>query len=159
MFQSGGLSQWAGGAHGASGSMNASIILDQPGNVAYTNLDEISGRVVVRSGKSENVNSIVVKLEGESRTRLLSPPGQNGERPKPMIEYHKVRFPRWGDLPRGGQILMVQRYSTELQSCFRHRVLRNNDCQRQVERPRMVSPLGNMSSHSSSKSVPARCSF
>jgi hypothetical protein len=72
-------------------TMAASIVLDQPGGaVSYTNLDVISGKVVLRCGKSIDVESIVVKVEGESRTRLLSPPGANGERPRPQLEYHKV---------------------------------------------------------------------
>lgn len=71
--------------------MNATVVLDQPANVSYTNLDEISGRVVVRCGKAADVSSILVKLEGESRTRLLSPGGgPNNERPRPYLEYHKV---------------------------------------------------------------------
>lgn len=75
----------------ASMSMQASIILDQPGNVSFTNLDVISGRVVVRCSKSVDISTIVVKLEGESRTRLMSAGGPDGERPKPQLEYHKVR--------------------------------------------------------------------
>ena len=71
-------------------SMQASIVLDQPGNVSFTNLDQISGKVVLRCGKSINIDQILVKLEGESRTRLLSPSGPNGEKPKPQLEYHKV---------------------------------------------------------------------
>ena len=71
--------------------MNASIVLDQPGNSSFTNLDQISGRVVLRCGKSVDIDQIMVKLEGESRTRLLSPTGPNGEKPKPQLEYHKVR--------------------------------------------------------------------
>ena len=71
-------------------SMQASIVLDQPGNISFTNLDEISGRVVVRCTKSVDISTIVVKLEGESRTRLMSSGGQDGERPKPQLEYHKV---------------------------------------------------------------------
>lgn len=66
--------------------MQASIVLDQPGNVSYTNLDPISGKVILRCAKSSDIDTIVVKLEGESRTRLLSP----GEKPKPQLEYHKV---------------------------------------------------------------------
>ncbi|EME82853.1 uncharacterized protein MYCFIDRAFT_137486 [Pseudocercospora fijiensis CIRAD86] len=72
--------------------MNATISLDQPGNVAYTNLDIISGRVVVRTARPADISKIEVKLEGESRTRLLSPQGPNGERPKPMVEYHKILY-------------------------------------------------------------------
>ena len=71
--------------------MNASIVLDQPGNVSFTNLDQLSGKVVIRNGKKVDVESILVKLEGESRTRLLSPAGPAGEKPKPQLEYHKVR--------------------------------------------------------------------
>lgn len=70
--------------------MNAVIVLHQPGSVTYTNLDEISGKAIVRCTKSVDVDTIVVKLEGESRTRLLSPGGANNERPKPQLEYHKV---------------------------------------------------------------------
>lgn len=71
--------------------MNAEVILDKGNTFSYTNLDEISGRVLVRSSRSEDVSQIVVKLEGESRTRLLSAGGPNGERAKPLLEYHKVR--------------------------------------------------------------------
>lgn len=71
-------------------NMQASIVLDQPGNVSFTNLDQISGKVVVRCGKSADIESIIVKLEGESRTRLLSPTGPHGEKAKPQLEYHKV---------------------------------------------------------------------
>ncbi|KAK5678646.1 hypothetical protein LTS10_009090 [Elasticomyces elasticus] len=75
--------------------MNAVVVLDQGGNISYTNLDEITGKVVVRCTKSSDVSSIAVKLEGESRTRLMSPTGPNGERPRPKLEYHKI-------LARGG---------------------------------------------------------
>lgn len=70
--------------------MDASVSLDQAGNVSFTNLDEITGRILVRNARPADVTAVVVKLEGESRTRLLSPPGVNGERPKPQLEYHKV---------------------------------------------------------------------
>lgn len=81
------ISQWTGG------NMNAVVILDQGGNISYTNLDEISGKVVVRCGKKADISSIVVKLEGESRTRLMSPGGgPNRERPRPELEYHKILY-------------------------------------------------------------------
>jgi hypothetical protein len=51
-------------------NMLASIILDQS-FPHYTNLDYISGKVFVRTQTATTVSSIVVKLEGESRTRLL----------------------------------------------------------------------------------------
>lgn len=80
------VAPWSG-----AGGMQASIVLDQPGNVSFTNLDEISGKVIVRCSKSVDVRDIVVKLEGESRSRLLKPPDAS-ERPKPQLEYHKVRM-------------------------------------------------------------------
>lgn len=84
-----------GGINHSSSSMHVRIVLDQQqasmsGNVTYTNLDQISGSVIVRNARAEQVNSIVVKLEGESRTRLMTPFGPNGERPKAVLEYHKV---------------------------------------------------------------------
>ena len=69
--------------------MLAAIILDQAFS-HYTNLDIISGRIVIRTPSSANVSSIVVKLEGESRTRLLPPPNPNGDRQKAQLEFHKV---------------------------------------------------------------------
>lgn len=69
--------------------MNASIILDQPANVTFTNLDQISGKVVLKCTKSADLDKIIVKLEGESRTRLLSV-AMAGEKQKPRLEYHKV---------------------------------------------------------------------
>ncbi|KAK0363031.1 hypothetical protein LTR02_012714 [Friedmanniomyces endolithicus] len=81
------FSQWAGG-----GGMNAAVVLDQGGNATFTNLDEISGKIVVRCSKSVDLSSIAVKLEGESRTRLMSPGGVNGEKPRPQLEYHKILY-------------------------------------------------------------------
>jgi len=76
-------SQWTGG-------LNVSLVLDQPSSVSFTNLDEISGKVLLRCAKRTDISSILVKLEGESRTRLMTPAGPQGERPKPQLEYHKV---------------------------------------------------------------------
>jgi len=71
------------------GGMIASFILDQT-HSTFTNLDVLSGRVVLRLATSTNVNSVVVKLEGESRTRLLPPPTNEESRPRPVREVHKV---------------------------------------------------------------------
>lgn len=69
----------------------ASVVLDQQAvNVSYTNLDQISGKVVVRCAKSVEIDSIVVKVEGESRTRLMAPPMGDVRREKPVLEYHRV---------------------------------------------------------------------
>jgi len=39
----------------------------------YTNLDFISGRVILGINRNEQIGSIVVKLEGESGTALQAP--------------------------------------------------------------------------------------
>jgi hypothetical protein len=97
--------------------MQASIVLDQPGNVSFTNLDVISGRVVVRCSKSVDISTIVVKLEGESRTRLMSSGGPDGERPKPQLEYHKVRISKMQmeALANGGRSYTRCRWSSRPQ--------------------------------------------
>lgn len=79
------LSAWT------SSSAQASLVLDQTSNHLFTNLDVISGKIVVRCAKDIAVNAIIVKLEGESRTRLV---GQNHEErrqdPNVQLEQHKV---------------------------------------------------------------------
>ncbi|KAE8441502.1 hypothetical protein EG329_004890 [Mollisiaceae sp. DMI_Dod_QoI] len=54
--------------------MSVRIVLDDP-HAFYTNLDFISGRIILNLTSDENVTAIVVKLEGESRTVLLRPVG------------------------------------------------------------------------------------
>ncbi|EON67107.1 hypothetical protein W97_06360 [Coniosporium apollinis CBS 100218] len=60
----------------------------------YTNLDIISGKVFLRVPSNTNVSSIVVKLEGESRTRLIppSPAGPYNDRQRPVLEVHKLLY-------------------------------------------------------------------
>lgn len=71
--------------------MNVQLLLDKPRN-HFTNLDLITGKVVLRTRSQEDVDNITVKLEGESRTRLMSQ-GYNHrqEKPRPVLEVHKVR--------------------------------------------------------------------
>ncbi|KAF2231681.1 arrestin [Viridothelium virens] len=72
--------------------MNVQIKLDKP-NEVFTNLDVITGRVTLQLRNPVNVQSIVVKLEGESRTRLLAPPRDDRrERPRPELEIHKILY-------------------------------------------------------------------
>ena len=52
--------------------MAVRIVLDNPPEF-YTNLDFVSGRVVLNLGRPETVGAVVVKLEGESRTALAPP--------------------------------------------------------------------------------------
>ena len=74
--------------------MLVSITLDQP-NTHYTNLDVLSGRVYLRVPSPGSISSIIVKLEGEARTRLLAPVRPDRpDRQKPVLEVHKVRLTR-----------------------------------------------------------------
>ncbi|RFU26231.1 hypothetical protein B7463_g10103, partial [Scytalidium lignicola] len=66
----------------------------------YTNLDFITGKVILVLTKDENVSGIHVKLEGESTTRLLRPyqryPGQvdprASQRQTVVLENHKILY-------------------------------------------------------------------
>ena len=64
---------------------------------SYTNLDEISGQVLLTLVAQETIAAITVKLEGESRTRLAGIGGPPGgfdpyARNQTQLEVHKVRF-------------------------------------------------------------------
>ena len=69
--------------------MNVRILLDRPRSF-FTNLDEVSGKVVLKSNSPQAVTNITVKLEGESRTRLIMQDPDRKDRPKPVLEVHKV---------------------------------------------------------------------
>jgi hypothetical protein len=72
--------------------MIVSISLDQP-HTHYTNLDVINGKVILKAPNPVTISSIVVKLEGEARTRLLSAVRPDRpERQRPVLEVHKVRL-------------------------------------------------------------------
>lgn len=72
--------------------MLVSVVFDEP-LPHYTNLDTITGRVLLRATSNTSVSSVVVKLEGESRTRLTPPQNlqYNNSKPRPILEIHKVR--------------------------------------------------------------------
>lgn len=73
--------------------MTARIHLDRP-HAYFTNLDFITGKVIVQLATDTSISAIQVKLEGESRTRLAGPRFQGDVRPdkkKTELEVHKVR--------------------------------------------------------------------
>ena len=49
--------------------MSIRILLNKP-HAFYTNLDVVTGKVLLNLPRDEAIAAIVVKLEGESRTRL-----------------------------------------------------------------------------------------
>lgn len=70
--------------------MLVSLSLEHP-HQHYTNLDVIQGKVSLRVPNAATVSSVVVKLEGESRTRLMAPVrADRPERMRPVLEVHKV---------------------------------------------------------------------
>ncbi|CAO2657936.1 Nn.00g071960.m01.CDS01 [Neocucurbitaria sp. VM-36] len=72
--------------------MLVSVALEHP-HEHYTNLDIIQGKVFLRVPNPTNVSSIIVKLEGESRTRLLAPIHPNRpDKQRPVLEVHKFLY-------------------------------------------------------------------
>lgn len=80
--------------------MSVRIQLDDP-HAFYTNLDFISGRVILNLTTDENVSAISVKLEGESRTVLMRPMNmpsegyynqRNSRQQGIAIENHKILY-------------------------------------------------------------------
>lgn len=74
--------------------MSAVIHLDTA-HAHFTNLDFITGKVVVNLPSETAIGGIQVKLEGESRTRLSGPryPTQeHSDKRRTELEVHKVRF-------------------------------------------------------------------
>lgn len=76
------------------GRMSVKVLLDKP-HSHFTNLDFISGRIILNLSNDEAISSITVKLEGESKTRLAGPKslhndGQGGR--KTELEIHKILY-------------------------------------------------------------------
>ena len=68
--------------------------LDDP-HAFYTNLDFISGRVILNLSREDDVSAILVKLEGESNTRMAIPedPRMRGDsRIQYLQENHKILY-------------------------------------------------------------------
>ncbi len=77
--------------------MSVRIHLDNP-HAFYTNLDFISGKVILSLSSDENISAIVVKLEGESKTVLLRPMpeyeqyNRREDRNRVALENHKILY-------------------------------------------------------------------
>jgi hypothetical protein len=83
-------------------NMSVRIQLDNPPHF-YTNLDVVSGRIILNLTSDESVSAITVKLEGESKTVLARPPGgqqnlnpslvtQRDNRQGEATEIHKLLY-------------------------------------------------------------------
>lgn len=74
--------------------MSVTIHLDRP-HAHFTNLDYLTGRVVLHLPSEAPIGGIQVKLEGESRTRLSGPRHPHNElsdKKRTELEVHKVRL-------------------------------------------------------------------
>jgi hypothetical protein len=73
--------------------MSVRIQFDRP-QVHFTNLDFLTGKVIVHLVADATVSAITVKLEGESRTRLSGPriaySNERSEKRRTELEWHKV---------------------------------------------------------------------
>lgn len=67
------------------------VQLDQH-HTHFTNLDIITGKVILSLFSDEAISQIVVKLEGESMSRLAVPQIDNNNKRKVETEVHKVRW-------------------------------------------------------------------
>ncbi|RDL38955.1 Uncharacterized protein BP5553_03295 [Venustampulla echinocandica] len=71
--------------------MSVRIQFDKP-HAFYTNLDFISGRIILSLTSDDAVSAIVAKLEGESRTQLRRPIRPPDNRQPVVIENHKILY-------------------------------------------------------------------
>jgi hypothetical protein len=69
--------------------MNVQLVLNQPPSGKYTNLDFVTGKVILRVPRPTNISHITVKLEGESLTKLEDP-DWGGQRGLEREEAHRV---------------------------------------------------------------------
>ena len=72
--------------------MHVQILLETPYQ-AFTNLDVIKGKIILKIPTTVPLTSIAAKLEGESTTQLTPAPRDDyDDRPKPVLEIHKVKI-------------------------------------------------------------------
>ncbi|KAI0439317.1 hypothetical protein F4803DRAFT_49044 [Xylaria telfairii] len=108
--------------------MSVRIALDKPPEF-YTNLDFISGRVIIDLHRPETIGNIIVKLEGESRTALAILPERHDEYNGPRntaTEQHKVLYRVFQVYPDDGVALSFQPGHHEFK--FNFKVPLNNIC-------------------------------
>lgn len=77
--------------------MIVSVYLEKQ-NPLYTNLDVVRGRVILKVPSSTTLAHVVVKLEGECKTRLTAPNlAGRSERNRIVLEVHKVSQKAFSD--------------------------------------------------------------
>jgi hypothetical protein len=117
--------------------MLVTLSLEHP-HTHYTNLDVINGKVQLRVPNPGNISSIVVKLEGESKTRLLT--AVRPDRPdkqRPVLEVHKILYKTqvvWPPNQHADELLAGSKATYTIQSGqyeypFSFKIPLNNACQ------------------------------
>jgi hypothetical protein len=133
----------------ALAAMSATIVLDNR-PTHYTNLDFLSGRVILHLPTEAAIGGIQVKLEGESHTRLSGPRNPqhvHSEKKRTELEVHKVRDKAEGLIQTCAD---PYRYFTKLQLSFPRRL----SCSPVPPHPPIPSLLAHMNIPSSSRSTP-----
>lgn len=108
--------------------MSIRIALDNPPEF-YTNLDFISGRVIIVLQRPETIGNIIVKLEGEARTALIIQPERRDEYNVPgnsLTENHKILYRVFQVYPDDAVALSLQPGVHEFK--FNFKVPLNNIC-------------------------------
>ncbi|KAI3326070.1 hypothetical protein HD806DRAFT_489127 [Xylariaceae sp. AK1471] len=109
--------------------MSIRIALDKPPDF-YTNLDFISGRVILALRRPETIGNIIVKLEGESRTALPFQPERRNEHYSAagnlVTENHKILYRVFQVYPDDRLALLLQPGQHEFK--FNFKVPLNNIC-------------------------------
>ena len=75
--------------------MSVRIQFDKPNEWHFTNLDVVSGNVILTLPSDTTISAITVKLEAESRTRLAGPKSPHSERSDKKrieLEFHKLLY-------------------------------------------------------------------
>ncbi|OTB09199.1 hypothetical protein M426DRAFT_70966 [Hypoxylon sp. CI-4A] len=113
------------------------IVFDNPPEF-YTNLDFISGRVLLTLHRPETIGNVIVKLEGESRTALTVPPYHDREEyyrhrvtsgagvGEIITESHKILYRLFQVYPDDGVSLPFQPGTHEFK--FNFKIPLNNIC-------------------------------
>lgn len=120
--------------------MSVRVHLDNP-HQFYTNLDFITGKIILNLTSDETISAVVVKLEGESKTILIKPPpefarGQplaREDRNRIAMESHKILYKVQTVFPPASSPTVANQQSFTLRAGhheypFRFKIPFNNMC-------------------------------
>ncbi|KAK5945316.1 hypothetical protein PMZ80_002520 [Knufia obscura] len=117
--------------------MSVRVQLDRQHGEIYTNLDFITGRVILTLPTDATISAITVKLEGESKSRLDGPKTpQDQDRRKTLLEVHKLLYKVETVFPSAeiretnatGRTAQYTLLRGQYEYPFRFKIPFNNDC-------------------------------